>query len=68
MHANISCYTVYAPNDNIPEFFKGTFALVEKFENQLRIIAGDMNLVMNLKLDKWETESSLQLHVQALQF
>ena len=47
-----SLCNIYAPNDDHPQFFKDAFTLLEQFENHSKIIAGDMNLVMNLKLDK----------------
>ena len=47
---------IYGPNDDCPEFYADIFNKILTFENiyegDFRIIAGDMNLVMNLDLDK----------------
>ena len=43
---------IYAPNNDNPDFFKECFKFVEHFENSSKIIGGDFNLVLDLKLDK----------------
>ncbi len=43
---------IYAPNDDNPDFFKECINMIEQFENNSKIIAGDFNLVMDLDMDK----------------
>ena len=43
---------IYAPNDDNPDFFKNCVEMIEQFENNSKIIAGDFNLVMDLDMDK----------------
>ena len=42
----------YAPNTDDPIYFRDSLELIEKFENTTKMIGGDMNLVMDLKIDK----------------
>lgn len=47
-------YTVvslYAPNEDDPEFFVKAFRLIDSFGNDTKIIMGDFNTVLNLQLD-----------------
>ncbi len=48
----LSLCNIYAPNEDNPEFFKNAFTLLENIENSTKIIGGDFNLVMDIKLDK----------------
>ena len=43
---------IYAPNVDDPEFFKEVRNKIEGLPNDNRIIGGDINLVLNLDLDK----------------
>ncbi len=44
---------LYAPADkDEPEFFKECIQMIEQFDNNSKIIAGDFNLVMDLEQDK----------------
>ena len=47
----VLCNT-YAPNDDCPEFFVQLCELLESYDNPNKIIAGDMNLVMDIEIDK----------------
>ena len=44
--------SIYAPNDDDPEFFIEVRNKIEGLTNDNRIIGGDINLVLNLLLDK----------------
>ena len=43
---------IYAPNKDTPEFFEELYTLLGDFDNNNVIIAGDFNLVLNVRLDK----------------
>lgn len=43
--------SIYAPNDDVPEFFVEAFRLVESLNIDLRIITGDFNTVLDLECD-----------------
>jgi len=43
---------IYAPNGDKPEFFQKAFNMVDSFDNTNIIIGGDMNLVLNVAMDK----------------
>ena len=42
----------YAPNFDTPSFFNDVFKLINQWDNDQKIIAGDFNLVFNLDQDK----------------
>jgi len=43
---------IYAPNGDTPEFFKKVFDMVDSLDNSNIIIGGDMNLVLDVHMDK----------------
>lgn len=43
--------SIYAPNEDNVDFFIEAFRLVESLNNDLKILAGDFNTVLNLDLD-----------------
>ena len=48
----MSLANIYAPNDDIPEFFIEVFEKIMEFNNHVIVIGGDFNLVMNVSKDK----------------
>lgn len=42
---------IYAPNTDDKQFFINAFAMLEQLGNDLAIVAGDFNTVLNVKLD-----------------
>ena len=43
---------IYAPNFDSPGFFMNRFNQLEQFDNDLKIIAGDLNLVLDYQRDR----------------
>ena len=56
--------SVYAPNNDDPNFFLSLSEQIEKYPNDNRIIAGDFNLILDIDLDK--RGGTRQTHAQAL--
>ena len=53
---NIVMGNVYAPNQDSPEFFEEVIRNIDSFEdNDMVILGGDFNLVMNPELDRYES-------------
>ena len=50
-HKKITLINLYGPNNDSPEFFNKVSDIIENFNNQTVIIAGDYNLVQNQSLD-----------------
>lgn len=48
----VNIATLYAPNEDIPNFFSKFFDHLNDFECDHVIIGGDFNLVLNLDVDK----------------
>jgi len=48
----ITIANIYAPNGDTPEFFDNAFDMVNLYNNTNIIIGGDMNLVLNVDIDK----------------
>lgn len=46
-----SIASLYAPNADDPNFFHEAFKLVDALDNQLKIIAGDFNTVLDVNMD-----------------
>jgi len=47
-----SICNLYAPNDDVPEFFNTVFNMLLELDNENMIIGGDYNLVLNINMDK----------------
>lgn len=47
----VTLASVYAPNRDEPIFFVNAFQLIDSLENDLQIIAGDFNTVLDINLD-----------------
>ena len=43
---------IYAPNQDNPDFFRDKTLEIEAIGNDIKVIAGDLNLVFDLSLDK----------------
>jgi len=43
---------LYAPNDDLPEFFNQVFEMIREFDNEYIVLGGDFNLVFNVDIDK----------------
>ena len=50
-HKKITLINLYGPNNNFPEFFNKVSEIIENFDNQTVIMAGDYNLVQDQSLD-----------------
>lgn len=57
---------LYGPNEDKPQFFQEVFSKVEQCRNDLRIVAGDFNLILNNELDK--KGESVHAHRNASEF
>ena len=51
-HRKVSIVNIYAPNNDNPNFFESLFKEVSKFTPQYTIYGGDINLVMDVNMDK----------------
>lgn len=47
----ITLLAIYAPNSDSPQFFVNAFSIAESLENDLKIIAGDFNTVLDISKD-----------------
>lgn len=47
----LSFSSIYAPNEDKPEFFEATFALIDLIQADYKVISGDFNTVLDLKWD-----------------
>ena len=59
---------VYAPNTDDVEFFRSLISLIEATPNDDRIICGDLNLVLNLDLDKKGGSRSTHFQIKVSTF
>ena len=48
---------IYGPNSNDPAFFLSIFELLENKEQSLQIVGGDLNVVLDVKMDSFSAQS-----------
>lgn len=64
--SNYTLCNLYGPNEDKAEFFQSVFSEVEKFPNDLRVTAGDFNLICDNGKDK--RGGPPHAHVKAMEF
>lgn len=64
--ANYTLCNLYGPNEDKPQFFQEVFSKIESVPNDLRITAGDFNLIWDNSKDKRGGPD--HTHVRAMEF